>query len=357
MSKLTTRKTQIKNINKTQGFSLVELMIGIVVSLLLVAAASTVWLSSKRSYGVQNDLADIQDIGRFAASIIQHEIREAGFLGCVGYDAKDNSERFIEKTDLLDDVPNMTRISGEEGSGSGLSDSSDSFTIWGLNTNGLGVVDDDDDDDDNIISINTASLTLEGAAGFKADQVFGIADCSGGVFYEVDADMAADSVVVELKSTGTSKPRLFVGLDSSVSEANILAGKDPYQTRLFDFHHYTYSIEDLDGDGDTELIRTNADDTSEQEEILPDVENMQILYGLDTDEKYGPDSYVTADNVGDKRWDAVISLKVSLLIRSTENRGLDLGEIPYTLLDKTFSISDKRRRKVISTEVNIRSVQ
>ena len=331
--------------NKHKGFSIIELMIGVVISLLLVAAAATIWVSSKTSYGVQSDLSEIQEIGRFAATMLQREIRETGYLGCVGYYAKDDEDTFIEKSPTLDDVPDMVRIEGQEGADS----ASDSFTLWGLNTNGLGVVDDDDDDADNIININTTTLTLERPPKFKEGQIFGIADCAGGIFYEVDADMDNDAVIVELANTpDTALPRQLIGLDPTVSAADIAAGQNAYKTHLFRFHDNTYSVVN------NALIRTPS--VGPAEEILPDVENMQVLYGLDTDSDRRPDSYVTANNISGSQWDSVISLKIALLIRSADNRGSEIGAASYTLLNETINVpSDKRRRKVVATEVNIRN--
>jgi len=356
--------------NKNNGFSIIELMIGVTISLLLVAAAATIWVSSKVSYGVQSDLSEIQEIGRFAATMLQREIRETGHMGCMGKmaDGIDSfDEIFPKRVADLDDVPSLTRIDGQNGAGT----ASDSFSLGGLSTDGLGVVDDETSGNDDIfdsefddpghkfkaISINATTITVEKAPKFKAGNIFGIADCSGGAFFEVSTDMDDDEVDIPLiagtQSPGFPDDRGFVGEADSAADiaADIAAGKDPYKTHLFKFHRDTYTIEDLDNDGDTELVRRGL---SGAEELLPDVENMQVLYGIDTNDTLGPDRYVTANAVSS--WDSVVSLKIALLIRSTEERGSQLGAASYILLDQTINVaSDKRRRKVVSAEVNIRN--
>ena len=49
-----------------RGFTLVELMVALAVSLLLLAGVIQVYLSSKQAYRVQDNVARIQESGRLA---------------------------------------------------------------------------------------------------------------------------------------------------------------------------------------------------------------------------------------------------------------------------------------------------
>src|SRR3569623_1533446 len=49
-----------------QGWSLVELLVAMTLSLLAIAGAGQIYLSVKRSYDIQASLARLQDVGRYA---------------------------------------------------------------------------------------------------------------------------------------------------------------------------------------------------------------------------------------------------------------------------------------------------
>ena len=63
------------------GVSLIELMIALVVGLLLIAGLLQVYLSTKQSYVAQEQLARMQEGGRFAMDLITRDLRRAGYWG------------------------------------------------------------------------------------------------------------------------------------------------------------------------------------------------------------------------------------------------------------------------------------
>jgi type IV pilus assembly protein PilW len=63
------------------GISLIELMIALVVGLLLLGGLIQVYLSSKQSYNAQEQLARMQEGGRFAMDLITRDLRRAGYWG------------------------------------------------------------------------------------------------------------------------------------------------------------------------------------------------------------------------------------------------------------------------------------
>ncbi|MEM7469097.1 MAG: PilW family protein, partial [Pseudomonadota bacterium] len=89
--------------------------------------------------------------------------------------------------------------------------------------------------------------------------------------------------------------------------------------------------------------------------MVEGVENMQIMYGEDTsgaDEV--ADVYVQADSVSD--WADVVSVRISLLIRSVEEYGGDLDSATYSLLGNTVGpLNDRRRRRVFTATVDVRN--
>ncbi len=65
--------------NLQQGFTLVELMISVTISLILLLVVTTVFTSSRQVFRVQEENARIQESGRFALEIIGRSIKQAGY--------------------------------------------------------------------------------------------------------------------------------------------------------------------------------------------------------------------------------------------------------------------------------------
>lgn len=63
-----------------KGFTLIELMISLVLSLLVVAAATFMFVSSKQSFSTQEGLSDVQESGRTALRVLNTTVRYAGYL-------------------------------------------------------------------------------------------------------------------------------------------------------------------------------------------------------------------------------------------------------------------------------------
>jgi type IV pilus assembly protein PilW len=67
--------------NKQHGFTLVELMIALVITLILLAGISQVFLSSKKSFTIQDSLARQQENGRYVLDTLAQDLRRAGYMG------------------------------------------------------------------------------------------------------------------------------------------------------------------------------------------------------------------------------------------------------------------------------------
>ena len=68
--------------SKQSGVSLVELMVSITIGLILMAGVLSIFMSSKVTYLANEKTARLQENGRVALDLIQHDVRSAGFMGC-----------------------------------------------------------------------------------------------------------------------------------------------------------------------------------------------------------------------------------------------------------------------------------
>jgi len=80
-------------VTKETGFSLVELMIAMALGLFLIGGVTGVFLSSSKTYRLQDSMSRIQESGRFASNYLAASIREAGYgldrsdIALQGYDS------------------------------------------------------------------------------------------------------------------------------------------------------------------------------------------------------------------------------------------------------------------------------
>ena len=82
---------------------------------------------------------------------------------------------------------------------------------------------------------------------------------------------------------------------------------------------------------------------------------MQILYGEDTvNNDMVADIYRNAATVAD--WDKIVSVRLSLLLRTVDEYGSEVYQNTHDLLGTTINPpDDRRRRRVFTTTVQIRN--
>lgn len=78
--------TPSRNVAAQRGFTLVELMVALLLGLLVVVAASSLFLSNKRVYGATEAINRIQENQRGAFEILARDIREAAGNPCMRFD-------------------------------------------------------------------------------------------------------------------------------------------------------------------------------------------------------------------------------------------------------------------------------
>jgi len=108
-------------------------------------------------------------------------------------------------------------------------------------------------------------------------------------------------------------------------------------------------------DGDASLWRleqVNGPAFGAPEELVPDVENMQVLYGIDPNGTQTAAAYVTADQVGAVN---VVGVEVALLVASPPSTRPMPVAPPYNLLGTLVTApADNRSRQVFYATINVR---
>lgn len=379
-------KTSIKLRKKSSGFTLVEIMIAIAISMILMLGVMQIFSSNKRSHIISNGLARVQENIRFAMKDISYAGRMAGYVGCSG-----NIKNHLDETDsgYSEDLLDLDAATGgwEFSNGDTTTSATEpgqSYTISSYSTDpnenkwdnndggGLPVVASDTTTLDNKVlpgndvlvlkwagggmtgvelknmNLNKAVLNTVNGTGIAADTIVVVADCSGG-----DAFMNVSNA---------SSPSLSKGVANGHPPGN----KNPSSSKWS--HIYPKSADFLyfisrayyigeGASGEPALIRaTYVQGTTDPivEEIAEGIENMQVLYGIDVNADDYADRYVTAMDVTSH--DAVVSLKLALLARTADEVKAAASPGSYNLLGTTITTpSDRRVRYAFNTTIKLRN--
>lgn len=93
--------------------------------------------------------------------------------------------------------------------------------------------------------------------------------------------------------------------------------------------------------------------------IVQGVENMQILYGIDTNADSSVDRYLSAgelSGISSTLWRQILSIQVGILVRSLEPVYSGSTAHTYQVLDKVIHTNDRYKRNVYTTTVRLRNV-
>jgi type IV pilus assembly protein PilW len=339
------------------GFTVVELMVAMVISLLLLGGVVTVFTGSKRTYERLERLSRTQESGRFALDAIVRDIRSAGYMGCSRPSTWANTlvgatttlswnfaeairgYEFQSGTTWLPGLPTgLTNIAGGATSGSDalilrvpmLASTSATLRLT-------------DKMASQTSTMQIAAVPSGVTPALEVDDVVMLADCHARAVFQITGYDPATGVI-EHESPGTGAPGNASDDLGHAFEAN---------SQIVPVRTVAYYIGT--SAGRTGLWRVAG--SGVPEELVEGVERMELRFGVDTTGADRiADSYVTADAVGVGNWGNVISVSVALLVRSPDEYGTERDTRTYTLLDKTYTApSDRFVRQVFVTTATLRN--
>lgn len=346
------------------GLSLVELMVAITISSVLLLGVSSVYLSSRTSNAVQDEFGRLQENGRFAVQHMVKEIRQAGYMGCVNLkfikpnnivDASGSRNTNFDLHDPTDPKSELSVIGHNDCDNAGVCspavpvtsivplEGTDAITIRkasNCNSTLAG----------NLGAANANIQMADNSCGFEAGDVLFINDCESGDIFRAG-------------TVSSSSGKITVPHPSSVNTTNFLSKTYDQNARVMKFERLTYYIADgANGNPSLWVTRYDSDggaDSDAPTELVENVEDMQIIYGVDTDEdsKTSVDRYMTAAEVETAdQWHLVRSLKLSLLTTTRDNLTKQRVDYKFQGVSGTpSSASDRRYRREFTTSINIRN--
>jgi type IV pilus assembly protein PilW len=328
--------------SRQSGLTLIELMVAMTIGLLLLGGAASLFISNKRIYREQEEMSRLQENGRFALELLIHDIRMTGYVGC--HDEMGKVVNLVS-TDPTVLTAYLSRVEGSEAAANWLPSGStgdvasmvagsDGITLRYLNPT----------------IVRLATAMAPGALDADLD----VAADSGA---DADVDMIiADNSLLAIADCATTDVFAAGNVDEdSIPHAATLSkayGEDAQIMRLVARRYFIRN----DANGDPGLWVTW--NTGAAEELIQGVENMQILYGIDTGGDGVADTYLNAAAVNAATaWAAVASVRIALLLRTVDvNAHNEIDTRTYTLLNTNVGpFNDQRRRRVFTATVSIRN--
>ncbi|EDN68833.1 type IV pilus assembly protein PilW [Beggiatoa sp. PS] len=279
----------------SQGLSIIEIMVALVISSILMAGVYTIFNNSKKTYILQGEMAELNDNARFIMDELKHVISKAGYAGCQGT----YTNPFLNSQDnqTIQGISSSTVFPASD-----ILDINNFFQPLDVNVPNLPLV--------NPIVLDTNSMVP-----VSTDTIW-IGNCSF-------APQSYSILTITPATTPWTNPIIDIG--SLINTYN-----PPYD--IYMQNQLTYRVEAQSGVfGLVKCISGNCNT------LIEGVQNIQIRYGIDTDGNRIPDQYVDAGTMI-ASGNNVISIRVTLLMRTINKRGIGTPGNPKTFnLDSNLS--------------------
>jgi type IV pilus assembly protein PilW len=360
----TTMKYRHISVKQIRGLSLVELMVAITIGLIILAAVSSLFVNTKQTYTSQDSLARLQENARFAMHFLIKDIRLAGYFGCLdgvdpGPPVTVNPDTTVQTSNTkynLQDGLNFAlspfiRLQGIEnangartwlptGAGAaepaGMKPGTDAISIHRVDASVTA----------NIAPgmLNGASpLVVDDAGPFNEKEVVVVSDCT-----------TADVIEITGKIGNTLQHGTTGGNINNVS-ASLSKAYDP-PSRVSRLSSRQYFVMD-NANGVPALFRQDAGGT---QELVEGIEDLQILYGEDTDAPPDgvPNIYRNAAAV--VNWTQVMSVRIGILARTITDKSGDIDNESHDVdgdgTPELTAPGDRFRRRVFQAVVKLRNI-
>ncbi len=347
-------------LRQNAGFTIVELMVAMTLSLFLLGAITYVVVNSNKNYNTTDSLARLQENARFAVEFLARDLRRAGYLGCANDVTEVNSTLNGGKygggaggfaINSLEGAENIGASTVWKPSGSAVSvantplTGSDAIAIRYLDLNNpIGVMKE--------MPNESAVLYVNPGHGLKEGDIIAVTDCDGADIMQLTnvnpAGAATSGKDGLVHNAGGSNP------GNSTQKLKRSYGEDSTVLKFGSFAYYVAN----NSSNRPALFRET---TSGTEELIEGVESMQILYGEVTGSDRSPTHYRKAVDVD--KWENVVSVRVGFLFGTIANTAdgqygtdVDTGTYPVngTMIDPT---DERRLRKVFVSTIMLRNIR
>ena len=313
------------------GVSLIELLVALVVGLLLLGGLIQVYLSNKQSYNAQEQLARMQEGGRFAMDLITSDLRRSGYWG-----------GNVDLATFAGEPPAVVPSSHICAS-----------AAWGrmINWRVSGVNDHDPETGLYACATDPVANTDILTVRYADANTLATVPANDGLF--VRSTMFVSRVMTGARA-GVDDNRIFPD-DPAITPAHLL----PEVRQLVSHAYYVGDSGQVCPGGQAipalrRVALNPATGAPESELIATGVEQIQVRYLLN-------DVYVDAQNVPDDQWPNVRAVRVWLLMRGECPEFGLVNDTTYTMGDLAFtpaanSVEENYRRQLYVSTVMLRNI-
>lgn len=341
-----------------KGMTLIEIMIAMLIGVFLIGGVLQIFIGTKQSYRMQEGLSRLQENGRFAMDFLTKDIRMAGYLGCnssaapnIIADPKNPNPNLAAPIP----IPNANAVSGNDN----VANNWNAFACGASNACIAGT------DAITFFSGSSCGGNLVGnmATANANIQINGTNTCNNQQYDTLVVSDCSNTDIFVASSVGSGGGIETTAHANNQNSANFLSKAYGPDAELLKFNSSTYFIRTGASGSQPALWRldnSRAVSGTNPVELVEGIENMQILYGEDTDAT--PDGtanyYVPANNV--VSMSKVISVRISLLVRSIDDN-LAAQPVPYTYngitttTTSTPAVTDRRIRRVFTSTIAVRN--
>ncbi len=356
-----------------RGLTIVELMIAMTIALVVVGAITYVYIGSRGAYRANENLARVQESGRFALDFIAQDLRMTSYTGCRSRSLSADAGTFYNITQpaIAFSGAGDGVIGYEDGTGwvnPTLTTATpiaraagDVLTVRRAAGLQVGIVGSSDP------VARTVTLRHNGS-GIRNGDLVVLSDCRQAMMFRVTNNPVTTGIgnfptVLQFGVSGG-------GLDGSLGNAAVITPgaadfAEGSRAGALRFIETTYFV-GTNPAGRRSLYRVSTDSI---EELVDNVEDMDVLYGVDTSMPEPDDiadTYVRADALvaapATPNWRQVVSVRISLLVAGPEGN-ITTNAQTYAfrdtngdgLPDTQTAPSDRRLRQVFTTTVALRN--
>jgi type IV pilus assembly protein PilW len=333
-----------------KGLSLVELMIAMTLGLATVAAVGWVYLGTMQTYRTHDAISRVQEGARHAFELIGKDLRMTGAVGCpYATYANDMTNSTAWYTNLFGQP--LIGIEQDATDVGEVNELSDALSVLRADVSREFIVQNHNS--------GTATFTLPSGHGIQDGELLVATDCTHAAVFQATATTAN---TVGHTTGGTP------GNSTGALGATYTPG-----SRVYRLNAVTYYVA-VNGAGVPSLYRlvpTGTSATLTPEELVEGVEDLQVTFGVDTDipadgivDLVGGDGYISADDVDSvsvpgantsEKWSRVVSVRVSLLIRTAEDRVASVSQQYSYNGVADIDAPDLRIRKVFTHVIKVRN--
>jgi len=284
-------------------------------------------------------VSQMQEAGRFTIETMSRDIRMADFWGCAnGVGKVTNGLNPGNPAGSQAGYIDFTAggLAGTEGAAG----APDTLTLRGGLGTGLSV-------QAPFGPQSSANIKIAAGNGFAVGDIMMVSDCSAAdVFQLSSGNPNANGTLVHNTGAipGFTPGNLNPGACTG-GNAHCLSKVYDRNASVFRLQQVTYIV-GVGASGEPALLRNG-------QELIDGVEDLQILYGEDTDGSGAANRYVNATQVG-ANMGAVVSLRIALVTRSAQTNVTSAGQA-YSVLGTNKVSADTRLRQVYTATVGIRN--